>query len=66
MAPQTTSWFAAISSEDRTFRDEMVLKFIMGIEPMENYSKFVAEMKKMGIDQAIQINQDALARYKKR
>ncbi len=61
-----SSEMAKIMSEVGAYRDEMVLKFIMGTEPLENFDKFVAQVKKMGIDQALKINQDALARYKNR
>ncbi len=57
---------AKIKNEINTYRDEMTLKFIMGIEPLDNFDKYVATLKKMGADQAIQIYQTALNRYKDR
>ena len=57
---------ARIMSEIYAYRDETVMKIIMGQEPIENYEKFVAQLKKMGIEKAIAINQSALKRYTER
>ncbi len=54
---------AKIKNEINTYRDEMTLKFILGIEPLDNFDKYVATLKKMGADRAVKIYQDALNRY---
>jgi len=54
---------ARIKNEINTYRDEMTLKFIMGIEPLDNFDKYVATLKKLGAERAIKIYQDALTRY---
>ncbi|RCX19482.1 putative aldouronate transport system substrate-binding protein [Anaerobacterium chartisolvens] len=46
--------------------DDMTVKFIMGSESVSNYDAFVSEIKNMGIDQIIKIQQNALDRYNKR
>ncbi|MFD0711837.1 extracellular solute-binding protein [Paenibacillus sp. GCM10027626] len=57
---------AKIMNEITTYGDEMLLKFIMGSEPIENFDKYVEQMKKLGIEKAISMQQAALERYNKR
>lgn len=54
---------ARIMNDINTYMDEMSVKFIMGLEPIANFDKYIAEIKKLGIDRAIAINQAALDRY---
>ncbi|WP_040951633.1 extracellular solute-binding protein [Gorillibacterium massiliense] len=61
-----SSRFAAIMTDVKTYRDEMFDKFIMGVEPIDNFDKYVKTIKGMGIDEAIQIQQAAYDRYMKR
>lgn len=49
-----------------TLTDEMVLKFIMGIEPLENYDTFVSQLKSFGIESVLETYNAALARYEGR
>lgn len=56
----------SIMSEVNTYVKEMWIKFIMGTEPIENYDKFVATLKKMGIEEAIAIQQAAYDRFQNR
>ncbi|HHV59568.1 MAG TPA: hypothetical protein GXX49_04640 [Clostridiaceae bacterium] len=46
-----------------TYSDEMVLRFIMGAEPLANFDAYVAQLKAYGIEEAIQITQNAYNRY---
>lgn len=55
-----------IMSEVNKYANSMYLKFVLGTEPIDNFDAFVAQLKKMGIERAIQINQAALDRYMKR
>ncbi|UYO02424.1 extracellular solute-binding protein [Paenibacillus sp. PSB04] len=48
------------------YKEEMFVKFIVGKEPMENYDAYVAQIKKLGIDRAVEIYQNALDRYNER
>jgi putative aldouronate transport system substrate-binding protein len=57
---------ASIMNDVKTYRDEMVNKFIMGAEPIENFDKFVNTIKGMGIDTAVKSRQAALDRYNTR
>jgi putative aldouronate transport system substrate-binding protein len=49
-----------------TYSDEMMIKFIMGVEPLSNYPKYQAQIRKLGIERAVAIMQEALAGYKRR
>lgn len=60
------SKFASVMTNIETYRDEMLLKFIMGVEPIDNFDKYVSKIQSMGIGDAIQIQQTALERYNKR
>ncbi len=64
--PEESDKLAKIVNELNAYRDEMVLKFIMGIEPINNYDQFVNTLKSMGVEQAVKIYQDALKRYRSR
>lgn len=55
-----------ITAVHSTFLQEKFIKFVMGEEPIENYDAFVAEMKKMGIERALELKQAQLDRYNKR
>ena len=58
--------FASIMSDLETYYDEMVINFIMGNASMEEYDEFVATLKGMGIERAIELQQAALTRYNER
>lgn len=49
-----------------TYKNEMQAKFIMGIEPIENFDNFREELKKRGVEIYIQYNQEAYDRYQSR
>lgn len=53
---------AAILSDITTYRDEGVIKFILGTESFDNYDRFVETIRNMDIERAIQIKQDAYDR----
>lgn len=61
-----SSKFASIVTDIQTYQDEMLLKFIMGVEPIDNFDQYVKKIKSMGIDDAIKIQQGALERFNKR
>ncbi|KAB8136777.1 extracellular solute-binding protein [Gracilibacillus oryzae] len=58
--------FNSIMSDLNTYYDEMVIKFIMGEEPLDNFDEFVATLQGMGIERAIELQQAALDRYNSR
>ncbi len=56
-----------IATDIQTYVSEMVIKFIMGIEPLNKYGEFVDTLNnKMGVPQGIEIYQKAYDRYKNR
>ncbi len=58
--------YSGIMSTVNVYRNEMILKFIMGAESLDKFDSYVKQMEKMGINDAIKIYQDALDRYMKR
>jgi putative aldouronate transport system substrate-binding protein len=66
--PEEAERFAVIMNEINTYRDEMINKFIVGIEPINDasFAVFVDTMKSFGLDEAIMIQQGALDRYNNR
>jgi putative aldouronate transport system substrate-binding protein len=57
---------AKIMNDVNAYIDEMTVKFITGVKPLEEFDQFVAQVKKLNIDRAVAINQAALDRYNKR
>jgi len=53
-------------SDIDTYVDEMMIKFIIGVEPIENFDKFVATLKGMGLDEYTAVVQQAYDRFKNR
>ena len=50
-------------SQITTYKDEMMMKFIIGAEPLSNFEKYVEQIKKLNIDKVIKARQDQLNRY---
>lgn len=55
-----------IMVEVNTYYTEMLHKYIMGLEPISSFDKYVDRIGSMGIEEAIKIKQSALDRYNKR
>ncbi len=58
--------FNSIMNDVNTYFNETINKLIMGIEPLDNFDKFVGTLKSMKIEDAIKLRQAALDRYNKR
>ena len=58
--------YAVIMTDITPYLNEMILKFIMGVEPIENYDSFADELRKMKLERAIEIQQTGYDRYLKR
>ncbi len=43
----------------------MLFKFIFGTEPIDNFDKYIAQMKTLGIEKAIAYNQEAYDKFSK-
>lgn len=66
MTADEATEYANIMTDIDTYRSEMVVLFILGIEPMDNYDQFVETIRGMNIDRAIEIKQASLDRYNDR
>lgn len=58
--------YGRIMNEVDKYRGQMIIKFITGIEPIENFDKYVDTMKQLGVDRAMEIKSNAVKRYNKR
>jgi putative aldouronate transport system substrate-binding protein len=58
--------FARIMNEINTYQNEMEIKFILGIESLSSWDNYVNNVKRMGIERAIELQNAALARYNAR
>lgn len=66
LTPEESETYSNVMDDIDTYRDEMVLKFITGKEPLSKYDTYVEQLKKMGIEEVVKIYQDALERYNNR
>jgi putative aldouronate transport system substrate-binding protein len=64
--PDESQRLAKIMAEVNTYADEMYIRFIQGQESLDNFDKYVAQMKKMKIEEAIQLQQASVERFNKR
>ena len=64
--PEESQQLAKIMAEVNTYADEMYIRFIQGQESLDNFDKYVEQMKKMKIEEAIQLQQAAVERFNKR
>ncbi len=53
---------ANLGSDISSYVEEMVGKFIIGTEPLSNFDQFIETLKSMGIEEVIQIRQQAYDR----
>ena len=57
---------SSIMAEVNTYFEEMFMQFVMGAAPIAEFDGYTAQLKKMGIERAIEIYQSAYERYMKR
>ncbi len=50
-------------SDIETYTDTMIAKFIIGTEPLSGYDTYIDTVNKMGLSDAVQIQQNALNRF---
>ncbi len=58
--------YAGIMNEVQKYRDQMIIKFITGIEPLSKFDEYVETINKYGLERAMEIQTDALKRYNNR
>ncbi len=55
--------YGDLYSEIQSYVDEMTVRFIMGLEPLENLDSFVEQLHSLGVDDAMAAYQSAYDRY---
>jgi putative aldouronate transport system substrate-binding protein len=58
-----TAILTNIITDIKTYNEEMITKFIMGIEPLSNYGAFTENLNSMGLQDALTVYQAACKRY---
>jgi len=58
--------YSRLKTDIDSYAKEMFSKFVVGVEPIENYDKFVSELKAKGMDRLLDIMQKALDAYNAR
>lgn len=52
-----------LASEINTYSSEMMIKFVVGAEPLDNFEAYQRQLKDFGLDRALEIKEQALKRY---
>jgi putative aldouronate transport system substrate-binding protein len=63
---EESSKMATIMTDLNTYTDEMFLKFVMGQAGLDQWDAYVAQIRKLKVDEAIAIQKASLERYDKR
>lgn len=63
IAQDSLSEYSSLKSDITTYVKEMTIKFIRGTEPLENYDKYLENLKSMGVNRLIEIAQAATDEY---
>ncbi len=67
IADEDAAEFSSLSADLTTYIDEMVIKYITGLESLDTFeTEYLPTLKKMGVDRAIEIQQNALDEYNSR
>ena len=66
LTPEESEEIATLQNDIITYCDEMITKFVIGTEPIENFDKFIENLKAIGVERAIEIKQAAYDRYLKK
>ncbi|WP_337101128.1 ABC transporter substrate-binding protein [Paenibacillus sp. YIM B09110] len=66
LTAEESSKLGSIMNDINTYSEEMLVKFIMGVEPLENLKNYADTLRSFGIEEAISIQQAALDRYNNR
>jgi putative aldouronate transport system substrate-binding protein len=63
LTPAENTRRAEIMANVNTYTDEMILKFIIGTEPLSNFDKYMDQLNQYGMQEAVKITQAAYDRY---
>ena len=63
---EESSELGKLINECTTYEDESMIGFITGKTSFDKWDEYVSQMKTLGIDRAIEINQKAYDRYQSR
>jgi putative aldouronate transport system substrate-binding protein len=66
LTAEESETLARIMSDVNTYADEMVIKMIMGAEPIDKFDQFVNTLIQFGVEDAVAVQQAALDRYNNR
>ena len=66
LTPDEDNRRAEIMTEIETYAEEMILKFILGNEDLSEFDAYVEEINNMGIQEVLDIYNDAIQRYNNR
>ena len=53
-----------LQADMATYTKEMIQKFIMGTESLDNYDSFLKQLETMGLSEVLEIKQTQYDRYK--
>jgi putative aldouronate transport system substrate-binding protein len=54
---------ARYETDLKTYADEMVTKFFVGAEPLDRYDEFIRGMERFGLNELLEVYQNAVDRY---
>lgn len=66
MNTEESSEFQSLYADIKTYVEESTVGMIMGTMPLDQFDDFVEQLKAMGIERVIEIEQAALDRYNAR
>ncbi|MBQ4110036.1 MAG: extracellular solute-binding protein [Clostridia bacterium] len=66
LTPEESQDYANLYNEIQKCRDTMSVSFISGVEPLSNFDKYIDQLKQLGLDKVLEIQQAAYDRYVKR
>lgn len=66
LLPEESDRMAKKISSVNSYKDEMLVKFITGAEPLSKYDEFVESLKNRGIEEYLELMQQAYERYLER
>jgi putative aldouronate transport system substrate-binding protein len=63
LTPEEADKVAASATDISTYIEQMEAKFITGVEPLSNWDTYISKLKSMGLDEYVQVYQDAYDRW---